>query len=92
MTKRTERKRKAKGSRCSRREAQLSVVQRHKESASKLMDCSPDELMTAKEVAELLGVSRNCVQQRLKKGIIRNYGVGQVKFYRRSEVISPYTG
>ena len=48
----------------------------------------PDELITSKEVAKILGVSLVTLYSYRKKGIITAYRLGRIVRYKKSEVMN----
>lgn len=75
---------------CGRRKTQMEVIDRRRANISKWLEVEPSELLTAKEVCELLGVSLYCIHLWRKQGLIHNYGIKTAKFYKKSEVLSSY--
>ncbi|MCP2036965.1 helix-turn-helix domain-containing protein [Chryseobacterium sp. HSC-36S06] len=47
----------------------------------------PKEILTIKDVCELLGINRTTLWAWEKKGTIKSYGIEGRKFFKRSEIL-----
>jgi len=62
-------------------EEQLQLIKKN------LQPIEPEELMTRQETATYLKVSLTALWDWNKKGILRNYGIGNRVYYKRSEIL-----
>ena len=46
----------------------------------------PEEYLTRHEVADLLKIDKSTVHNHVKKGVLKQYGIGGKVYYKRSEI------
>ncbi|PTX44188.1 excisionase family DNA binding protein [Christiangramia gaetbulicola] len=46
----------------------------------------PEEYLTRQQVAELLKIDKSTVHNHVKKGVLKQYGIGGKVYYKRSEI------
>lgn len=46
----------------------------------------PEEYLTRQEVADLLKIDKSTVHNHVKKGVLKQYGIGGKVYYKRSDI------
>lgn len=71
----------------SRRAVVLSTLENRRRKMAQVIGVEPEELLTATELADLLGVSNASVYSWRKQGRIQAYGKERMRYYIRGEVM-----
>lgn len=71
----------------SRRAVSINTLENRRRKVAQVLGVEPEELMTAPEIADLLGVSSATVYNWSKNGQIQAYGKERMRYYIKSEVM-----